>query len=87
MAYMFQDATSFNQALSAWNADVSSVRYVMSMFRNATAYAQNLSGWDVSNTELVAAEAATEPGGFTWAQVRFGEGSKMTPAQMPNFHP
>ena len=47
MSYMFQNASSFNGDLSAW--DVSSVTDISAMFQWATNFNGDLSAWDVSN--------------------------------------
>ena len=46
MAWMFHEATSFNQPLNNWN--VSKVREMNCMFQNATSFNQPLNKWNVS---------------------------------------
>ena len=47
MAWMFAEATSFNQPLNNWN--VSNVTNMRWMFQGATSFNQPLNNWDVSN--------------------------------------
>ena len=47
MAWMFAEATSFNQPLNNWN--VSKVTNMEAMFSHATSFNQPLNNWDVSN--------------------------------------
>ena len=49
MAWMFDDAHSFNQPLNNWN--VSNVKYMGEMFFEATSFNQPLNNWNVSNVE------------------------------------
>ena len=49
MAWMFDDAHSFNQPLNNWN--VSKVTDMECMFRRATSFNQPLNKWNVSNVE------------------------------------
>ncbi len=47
LAFMFREATSFNQDIGDW--DISNVTNIMGMFYYAHSFNQDISGWDTSN--------------------------------------
>ncbi|WP_299768629.1 BspA family leucine-rich repeat surface protein [uncultured Dokdonia sp.] len=54
MAFMFSDATAFNQPLDQWATRLGNVTDMTNMFEGATAFNQDISGWNVSNVQLMA---------------------------------
>ncbi|MEP0266150.1 BspA family leucine-rich repeat surface protein [Dokdonia sp.] len=54
MAFMFSDATAFNQPLNDWGTRLGNVTDMTNMFEGATAFNQDISGWNVSNVQLMA---------------------------------
>ncbi|GGG35722.1 hypothetical protein GCM10011344_40760 [Dokdonia pacifica] len=54
MAFMFSDATAFNQPLDQWATRLGNVTDMTNMFEGATAFNQDISNWDVSTVQLMA---------------------------------
>ena len=54
MAFMFSDATAFNQPLNDWATRLGNVTDMTNMFEGAIAFNQDISTWDVSNVQLMA---------------------------------
>ena len=59
MAWMFDDAHSFNQPLNNWN--VSKVEYMGGMFHDADSFNQPLNNWNVSNSFFFSIPRSVEP--------------------------